>query len=268
MTPTKKPTPRVPPWEQRGEGEATSFGTWLRRQREAREISLREIAEASKISLRYLEALEDDRFDVLPAPVFARGFLREYSKVVGLNPDEVVNNYLAAQKTDDEIEPEAAGEAARARGSQRDWGYGLLLSLAVVLLLGLVALLAFWAERRRANTPPPQTSIAPPAAVVKPVAVPAAPTVPAPEPPLRVTLDFAADCWVEVQSDGKPRSSELRARGETLEIEAKQLIVLTLGNPDGVKVEVNGHPLPLQATAGKVLHDLRIDLETAKGLGG
>ena len=50
-----------------------------------REISLREIAERTKISLRYLEALEEDRFDLLPAPVFAQGFLREYARYVGLN---------------------------------------------------------------------------------------------------------------------------------------------------------------------------------------
>lgn len=268
MTPSKRQPPRVPPWEHKGDGEAASFGTWLRRQREAREVSLREIAEASKISLRYLEALEDDRFDVLPAPVFARGFLREYSKVVGLNPDEVVNTYLAAQKSDadeDEISAEIPVRGAR---PQRDWGYGLLLSLAVVLLLGLVALLAFWAERRRENAPPPQTSIAPPPPVAAPVAAPAAAPPPIAEAPLRVSLDFTADCWIEVTSDGKARSSELRARGETFEVEAKEYVVLTLGNPEGVRVEVNGHPYALQFTAGKVLHDVRIDLETAKGLGG
>ena len=259
----------MPPWENRGEGEAASFGSWLRRQREAREISLREIAETSKISLRYLEALEDDRFDVLPAPVFARGFLREYSRVVGLDPDEVVNTYLAALSGGSEGEAEDNVEPVRKGGSGRDWGYGLLLSLAVALLLGLVALLAFWAERRRATTPPPQVSIAPPPVVAAPVSVPqpAAPP-PTPEAPLRVSLDFTADCWIEVASDGKARASELRARGETLEIEASQVILLTLGNPEGVKIEVNGHAFPLQAPAGKVLHDLRIDLETAKGLGG
>src|SRR5436190_4886507 len=193
MTPSKRQPPRVPPWEHKGEGETASFGTWLRRQREAREISLREIAETSKISLRYLEALEDDRFDVLPAPVFARGFLREYSKVVGLNPDEVVNTYLSALAGENEADEETKTETGRPRGAQRDWGYGLLLSLAVAFLLGLVALLAFWAERRRATTPPPQVSIAPPPAVVVPVSAPqpAAPA-PAPESPLRVSLDFTA----------------------------------------------------------------------------
>ncbi|HET9228574.1 MAG TPA: helix-turn-helix transcriptional regulator, partial [Thermoanaerobaculia bacterium] len=86
---------RQPPWDKPPEPEGSvSFGDWLRRQREMREISLRDIADRTKISLRYLEAMEDNRFDLLPAPIFAKGFLREYARYVGLSPDEVVNHYL------------------------------------------------------------------------------------------------------------------------------------------------------------------------------
>ena len=88
---------RRPPWAPGDPAaEGGSFGSWLRRQREMREIHLHEIAERTKISLRYLQAMEQDRFELLPAPVFARGFLREYAKYVGLSPDEVVNFYLSA----------------------------------------------------------------------------------------------------------------------------------------------------------------------------
>ena len=76
--------------------EPESFGTWLRRQREVREIDLREIADSSKVSMSYLRALEEDRFEVLPAPVFAKGFLRQYARYVGLDPEEVVNFYVSA----------------------------------------------------------------------------------------------------------------------------------------------------------------------------
>ena len=99
--PTKSSS-RQPPWGLGAQGEEISFGTWLRRQREIREIPMREIADVTKISIRYLEALEADRFDVLPAPVFAKGFLREYSRYVGLDPDEVVNSYLIAQQSPEE----------------------------------------------------------------------------------------------------------------------------------------------------------------------
>jgi cytoskeleton protein RodZ len=134
------------PWQQ-GDGEPASFGNWLRRQREVREISLREIADASKISLRYLEAFEQDRFDMLPAPVFARGFLREYAKYVGLDPDEVVNHFISAQQA---LEPEDEQEVNASAPHQRPgWLFNLLLVLVVVVVIVLVAVLAFQTERSR-----------------------------------------------------------------------------------------------------------------------
>ena len=66
-----------------------------------REINLRDIAERTKISFRYLEAMEADRFDLLPAPIFAKGFLREYARYVGLSPDDVVNHYLSVHSPEE-----------------------------------------------------------------------------------------------------------------------------------------------------------------------
>ncbi len=60
--------------------------------------------------------------------------------------------------------------------------------------------------------------------------------------PLKVTLDFSEDCWVEFVIDGRRRTSELRVSGETLELEAEQSVLLTLGNARGVRVEVDGRP--------------------------
>lgn len=284
-----------------------SFGAWLRHQREARSVSLREIADNSKISLRYLEALEQDRFDVLPAPVFARGFLREYARVVGLNADEVVNLYLVAL--------EERGESARrverpkpVRGESSSsapssLGYGLLLGLAVVLFVGIAALLSFFAERRRAV--PPESKLVAPAAMIAPAAsadaehsiVTALPTstgeggtspaldpgatsavlqpttaaaaansasvspaaAPSPTGPFRVVLNFTQDCWMESVVDGNRRTSELKAAGETVQLEALEAVVLTLGNSRALTVEVDGVPFALPENSTRVVRDLRIE---------
>ncbi len=251
MTTAKQHPLRPRPWEQGG--ESVTFGTWLRRQREVRQIVLRDIAEATNISVRYLEALEHDRFDALPAGVFARGFLREYARYVGLDPDEVVNNFLAAQQAGGEGS-EAPPEALRAR-RPRDWSYGLTLTLVVLGLLGAVAALALYAERRRSAVRPPPSIAAPPAA---PTAVPAPPP-PAVQAPLRVVLDFTEDSWVEALTDGQRRLSELHVQGESLQLDAQESVVLSLGNARGVRVEVNGRPYPLPAS-GEV-RDLRIAIE-------
>jgi cytoskeleton protein RodZ len=262
----KRTVLRPPPWDKSAEGDSSaSFGTWLRRQREAREISLREIAERTKISLRYLEAMEGDRFEVLPAPVFARGFLREYARYVGLSPDDVVNHYLSVQQ------PQASEEGADARRERRSrgpWPHWLTLAVAVLLLLGLAALLAFlsdrWRQRRAggAESRPP---------IVAPVAapVPPAPPVPAtpPSAPLEVTVDFNQECWVEAVIDGASRRAEMREQGESMQIEARQSVVFTkLGNAAAVDIQVNGYPYPLDKKRGEVLRDLKIDLDTVRAL--
>jgi cytoskeletal protein RodZ len=258
VTSVKRPGGRPFPWEQGADPEPASFGTWLRRQREMRDISLRQIADSSKISLRYLEALEQDRFDVLPAAVFARGFLREYARYVGLNPDEVVNYFILAEKGGAPDEPEDRAPSAR---PSRDWTYGLLMAVGVAGLLGLVALLAYWGERRRQRveaTPPP---IAAPPQEPAPVPLAPPPEPPAPGPPLRVTLDFVGDCWVEAAIDGARRVSELRVQGESLQLDAEEYVLLTLGDPQAVRIEVNGRPFALPGGASRVVRDLRIEAE-------
>jgi len=71
-----------------------SFGETLKRERELREISLRQISEATKINIRYLEALEGNRFDALPGGLFNKGFIRAYAKFIGLDGEAMVNAYL------------------------------------------------------------------------------------------------------------------------------------------------------------------------------
>jgi flagellar biosynthesis protein FlhG len=70
-------------------------GAALRRFREARGVSLEEIAHKSKISSRFLRYIEDERFDMLPAPVYLRGFLHEYARAVGLEPRGTAEAYLS-----------------------------------------------------------------------------------------------------------------------------------------------------------------------------
>ena len=75
-------------------------GEALKHFREQRGISLREVSEISKVGLRYLEYIERDRHSALPAAVYIRGFVQEYSRVVGLDPRKTAEAYLA--RVDDE----------------------------------------------------------------------------------------------------------------------------------------------------------------------
>jgi cytoskeleton protein RodZ len=293
--PGKRPG-RQPPWEKGGEPEAGSFGTWLRRQRELREISLRDVADRTKISLRYLEAMEEDRFDLLPAPVFAKGFLREYARYVGLSPDEVVNHWLAVQQSGERPEGEEEEEAA-AHSRRR---LSRVLVLLALLILAAVAGFGYyyWQHHQQSGQPggtAPGTpgapapasgsevpgtsehSTPPPAAAALPLATP--PAHPpqssqiaenpgdAPLAPLEVTIDFSRECWVDALIDGKKRIAEQRVAGEALRLPAQREVQLTLGDAGAAEVQVNGSALRLPAVGkGEVLRNFTIDLETLKTL--
>jgi cytoskeletal protein RodZ len=264
---------RQPPWEKEAEPQAgASFGTWLRRQREARDVSLRDIADRTKISLRYLEAMEEDRFDLLPAPLFAKGFLREYARYVGLSPDEVVNHYLSVQGENKDEEGEQTLIRRRAKASAqkaRSWAFYLFFVLVGLLLLGLVWFFAYYNDKRQetrptATQPPPIA--APPAPAARQAPTPLPPPA-EPAAPIEVTLDFTGDCWVEATIDGKPTIAEQRVQGESLELEAQQSIALRLGNVRAVTVQVHGQPLDLDTEgSGDVVRDLVIDLDMVRGL--
>ena len=280
------------------ENPRISFGSWLRHQREARSVSVREIADNSKISLRYLEALEQDRFDVLPAPVFARGFLREYARVVGLNPDEVVNLYLVAME-----EREAASqrsERPKAGASGKPELGALFARLWSASWPGGRPLRGHRGAALFSRRTPPRSAariqarragddgcvhavrlprrISPPSLADSPSGRTQASAGEAPGAfgeqtesaagevtgapvvgPFRVVLNFSQDCWMESVVDGNRRTSELKAAGETVQLEAFQAVVLTLGNSRAVTVEVDGVPFVLPENSTRVVRDLRIE---------
>ena len=66
------------------------LGAWLRGHREALGLGLDEVARETRIGRRYLEAIEGERYELLPAPVYARGFVRGYARCLGLDEEEAL----------------------------------------------------------------------------------------------------------------------------------------------------------------------------------
>jgi len=129
-----------------------SFGEELRRERELRGVPLREIAEATKVNLRFLEALERNEFDTIPGGLFTRGFIRAYANHIGADPEKLVNAYLFQVSQDHE---RADRDASRASIGPRlevpepeptprrrlpRWAWALI---GLVALIALLALLVF-----------------------------------------------------------------------------------------------------------------------------
>src|SRR4051812_20118023 len=71
----------------------TGIGEKLRLEREAQGIALRDISEQTRISMRYLEAIETDDYGRLPGGIFNRSFIRAYAKFVGYDEDKAIEEY-------------------------------------------------------------------------------------------------------------------------------------------------------------------------------
>lgn len=124
--------------------EREQFGPTLRRERERRGISLRDIATQTKISVPLLEAMERNDFTRWPAGIFRRSFVRSYAQVVGLDHDRVLDDFLRLFPLDGEAPPRAAataavdarqdGESASGREPRAPRTATLLRGLAILLI--------------------------------------------------------------------------------------------------------------------------------------
>ena len=254
--------------EPQAHSELATFGEELKREREIRGISLKEIADDTKISKRFLEALERNDHRTLPAPVFTRGFVRQYARYLGLNAEDMVNRYNYAAAGDDRIEKSAhldrlvqppTPDVPVRKGIPPPYARvdrNVYITIAIVIALALVGWWAYRLKQQRAGE-----------AEARPVVVAstsaAAPTPPpAPPPPaqpvtnpdtLRLTLDVNDDSWILVQADGKTVVSDDLKAGERHTYEAKDRFRVTIGNAGGVVVTLNDVKVP-PGREGKPAH--------------
>ena len=155
-----------------------SFGERLRQAREARHITLQELAASTKIGTRTLQALEDGRFDQLPGGIFNKGFVRSYAREVGLDEEETVAAYLRASNAAPR-EPDLntlADQVEAARGKPASSGPNAATVVGVLAVLVALILAGIWltqhrkdvreaeAERRQAETKAAQSALPAPQA--------------------------------------------------------------------------------------------------------
>lgn len=126
-----------------------SIGAYLRRERELRQVSLEELVQITRIPLRMLQRIEDDRFEELPGEVFTRGFLRSYSRALGLDTDSVLSRYAEGHK----VEAPAPGPLlASIHTPERGRRFGIAIALVILVILFTLALSIVLNARHR-NTP-------------------------------------------------------------------------------------------------------------------
>jgi cytoskeleton protein RodZ len=120
------------------------FGVTLRRAREQRGLSLRDVAQKTRISVRWLEALEEARLDGLPAVVFVSGYLRSYARAVGLDGPSLISRYHALLRERGEPAPsDRRIGLSRRSAAFRHGAMWLLLGALMLIVLGTLLAVAY-----------------------------------------------------------------------------------------------------------------------------
>ena len=123
------------------------IGSSLREARSRRQLAVTQVEQATKIRGKYLRALEEERFDLLPSQTYVKGFLRTYADYLGLDGQLYVDEYNSRFVTGDELGPRRGSARDQAHERDRRLQAGVvLIALAVVAVLTVVVISAWKAS--------------------------------------------------------------------------------------------------------------------------
>ena len=217
------------------------IGSSLREARLRQELDFPELEERTKIRPKYLRALEDERFDILPAPTYIKGFLRSYAEALGLDGQPFVDEYNSRFAVGEE---DVVAFAPRRVPTRRQNRPARESSMAVVALLAIAILTALVIAAWRFGGPEPEAvpGLAPQGATNTPAGATG-----------RVNLLVRARdgaSWMEVREGsvaGRLLYSGTLERGQRKTFTGRRALQLALAEPDNIVVRVNGNREELPA---------------------
>lgn len=254
-----------------------ALGERFRAAREARGLTLSDVAEQIRIRSVYLAAIEDENWAAIGAPVYARGFLRTYARFLGLDAEEAVADFNGSSPAPAPPPSQASpttsyradSEAPARQLSPMIWVASLV---AVVLIAFLVYNEATWRQRQApsgvsttasagaatsladATTSPTSEASAPADASASPTDAgssgPA--TSPSPDPTRTLEIRVTAPSWLRVTVDGSVSMDGTFPAGTNRVFRGKNA-TLRIGNAGGVEIVVDGKSLGTLGGAGDVV---------------
>ena len=220
------------------------IGTTLREARVRRKITLQQAEDDTKIRVKYIQAMENEDFDVMPSPAYVKGFLRTYSEYLGLDPVVMLQEYRSRFEPNEEHEPFGGHSALGKPRAHRRRNTVAFVAVICLLILGVLYVLG----RDNGNQKSPTTGQIP--VTHLPSTSPTAKTSPKPSLSpsstlltIKVTAD-KGDCWVEARkssSTGKVLYMSTMAEGTTMTFRTPgAALYLRLGVPAYVSIRVKG----------------------------
>ncbi|MDJ0905457.1 MAG: DUF4115 domain-containing protein [Woeseiaceae bacterium] len=244
--------------------EGPRGGERLAEARREQQISVDDIAKELHLDEAKVRGLERNEFDELGAPVFAKGHLRKYAEIVGIDPDDVLEDYYKMTRQDALPPVVVARRRMRQEISPGPW-------IAVIIVI-LVAAASYWwfavysseqtgpatqlpaAPAQQDEGVPQSRSPAPEQNVTRPEPAPAiTESEPAAQPvadgEIAVSLAFSGDCWTEISdATGRRLMFTMGRAGDTVNLSGVAPFAVLFGNVDNVSVRVNGNDYPLSSS--------------------
>ncbi len=251
------------------ESSQASVGQILRDARAAQGIALDDAAARLRLMHRQIEAMEADDFESLGQPVFARGFVRNYARLLGLAPEVLLARMQGAP-----AEPAAVSPADQPVSHSWLTSPWLMLSLlGLVVAVAVPVVLYLWlnsgvedgsadrgpvvaqTQAARVAAPPPvaesaeavppvvEAAPAEPAASTEPAAA-AAPATPAAGSVLH--LEFGDEAWTEIKdASGRMLHRQLNPAGGSVDVHGQPPFDVVIGNAAQARMTYNGRPIDL-----------------------
>lgn len=250
------------------ERAVTDFGAKMKRAREERGVSLRQIATATKISVSALEALERNDISRLPGGIFSRAFVRAYATEIGLDPEATIREFITQFPHDSVTQgsPHVPQEDHAAIESSRQSAQTLLKLLAISLPVA-AGIVYFTLTSQPSEAPDAsmsntstagQHTEAPPVAGTAADSSSAGDTAPAARPlpvgaePLTFEIVATGPLSIDLDVDGGTRrESRTVAAGEQVTVHADREMTLKMSDAGAVQLTINGQPAVSLGAAGE-----------------
>jgi transcriptional regulator with XRE-family HTH domain len=241
------------------------LGAWLRRAREARQLTLEDAEHTLRIRRRYLQALEMGDYTALPGEIQARGFLRNYARFLNLPTDEALARYDAEVQgrpmqprarpvaesrppivdRPSNFPPPPSEEEETARiGAMVPSGLfqGVLVALGFFTLILVASYVGLQFLDLDAPADTATVTVAAPTATVAPQATPqATPAFPVSADGLvRLRLEPQEHAWINISADGQIVFQGIAEPGQSLEAAASETLIVSTGNGGAFDLYLNG----------------------------
>ena len=231
------------------------IGNTLREARVRRNLTLQQVEEDTKIRVKYVLAMENEDFDVMPGATYVKGFLRTYSEYLALDPEVMLDEYRSrGVKTAEIQEPFGGVSMLGAPRSHRGRNTVVFVAVICLLVLGVIWILGRGSDRQPSTTPGALGITSPsPSPSASNSAKPQQTTAPVVKGELRISAPDG-ESWLEVRRDGSAGTvlfSGTVKKGKT-RVFVGDVLWLRLGNPSAVRLRVEGRKIKPMTDAGPV----------------